>query len=200
MSGLFVLIIIKKTKISLFSLSHPDRRPLNNRPNGTTVQVQIHQRYFWNRQWGGYSTRCTETNIINKTPIPVNDEIYCYVNCGTSTFPSTGLSTVMISTDCDQSTIVRAWAGEKYDTVTLPLTTFITIGYASNAWFGPNLYPAAGGYWSLANRVNLAVRPDGYINTSPVTNTLPVLFKPVGQQLTHVVQVTECFILFPTNS
>ncbi|CAF1264102.1 unnamed protein product [Rotaria sordida] len=97
----------------------------------------------------------------------------------------------MTSTDCDTNLLVRSWSGERYDTLTLPLTTSITIGYTSSAWFGPNLYPAAGGTWAVMNRINLAVRPDGYINSSPVTNTLPVLFKPVGQQLTHIVQMSD---------
>ncbi|CAF4236569.1 unnamed protein product, partial [Rotaria sordida] len=94
----------------------------------------------------------------------------------------------MTSTDCDTNLLVRSWAGERYDTLTLPLTTSITIGYTGSAWFGPYLYPAAGGTWAVMSRINLAVRPDGYINSSPVTNTLPVLFKPVGQQLIHIVQ------------
>ncbi|CAF1469027.1 unnamed protein product [Rotaria sp. Silwood1] len=164
------------------------RRPLNNQPNGSTVQVQVHQRYFWNRQWSGYGTRCTEANVIAKTQISVSNYMICYINCSSSTYPSSGLSTIMTSTDCDQNPLVRSWAGERYDTLSLPLTTSITIGYSSSVWFGPNLYPAADGTWALVNRINLSVRPDGYINSSPVTNTLPVLFKPVGQQLVHVIQ------------
>ncbi|CAF3895253.1 unnamed protein product, partial [Rotaria sp. Silwood1] len=34
----------------------------------------------------------------------------------------------MTSTDCDTNSLVRSWAGERYDTITLPLTTSITIG------------------------------------------------------------------------
>ena len=165
------------------------RRLLDKRPSGSTVDVQLHQRYFWNRQWGGYSTRCTEAEVIAKTPIPVNNAIYCYVNCSSSTFPATGVSTVMISTDCDENPLIKSWSGELYTILNLPLTTSITIGYYSAAWFGPLLYPAAGQYWMVANRMNLAPRPDGYINSSPVTTTLPVLFKPVGQSLVHVIQV-----------
>ena len=97
----------------------------------------------------------------------------------------------MTSTDCDQNPLIQSWAGERYTKLTLPLTTSITISYSTNAWFGPYLYPAAGLYWAVVNRMNLARRPDGFINTSPVTNTLPVLFKPIGQQLVHVVQVRE---------
>lgn len=164
---------------------------MDPRSNGSTIQIQMHQRYFWNRQWAGYSTRCTETEVINKASIPVNNYVYCYVNCSSSTFPGGGVSTVMTSTDCDVNPLIKSWSGERYDILTLPKTTSITVGYWSNAWFGPNLYPAAGYDWTLANRMNLSPRPDGLINSSPVTNTLPVLFKPVGQPLVHVIQVIE---------
>jgi hypothetical protein len=95
----------------------------------------------------------------------------------------------MTSTDCDVNPLIKSWSGELYTILNLPLTTSITIGYYSAAWFGPLLYPAAGQYWMVANRMNLALRPDGYINSSPVTTTLPVLFKPVAQSLVHVIQV-----------
>ena len=164
---------------------------MDNRPNGLTVDIQIHQRYFWNREWPPFIPQCTEADVIAKNPIPVYDDVLCYANCTSSTFPSigVGLSTIMTTTDCDPNPLIRSWAGEQYNTYTLPRTTSITIGFYSNAWFKPNLYLAAGQDWTLASRMNLATRPDGYINSSPVTNTLPVLFKPVGQQLVHVIQV-----------
>lgn len=165
---------------------------MNNRPNSSSVDVQIHQRYFWDRLWGSFSAPYTEANVVNKTSIPVTDTVVCAVNCSSSPdFPS--ISTVMTSTVCNPNPIVRSWSGERYTTVTLPLTTSVTFYYYGNAWFITNLYLASGLYWTLANRINLALRRDGYVNTSSVTNTLPVLFKPVGQQLIHVIQVIKNF-------
>ena len=166
---------------------------MDNKPNGTTVVVQIHQRYFWDRLWSSFPLNCTEANVVSKTSIPVASYVYCYANCTSSIFPtsSPGLSTIMTTTDCSPNPLIRSWAGERYNLYTLPLTTSITIGFYSNAWFVTKLHQASGQFWTLASRMNLAVRPDGLINSSPVTNTLPVLFKPVGQQLVHVVQVIE---------
>jgi hypothetical protein len=96
----------------------------------------------------------------------------------------------MTSTDCDANTLIESWAGERYDTLTLPLTTSITMGFVSSAWFGL-LYIGANLGWSIVCRMNLALRPDGYINTSPVTNTLPVVFVPVNTQTVHVVQMAD---------
>ncbi|CAF1688479.1 unnamed protein product, partial [Adineta ricciae] len=81
-------------------------------------------------------------------------------------------------------------AGERYDTLTLPLTTSITIGFQSSAWMA-NLYWGSGGTWSIVNRLNLGLRPDGYINTSPVTTTLPVVFYPINTRITHIVQMAD---------
>jgi hypothetical protein len=96
----------------------------------------------------------------------------------------------MTSTDCDANVLIQSWAGERYDTLQLPLTTSITIGFVSSAWFG-SLYIGSGGTWSVVNRLNLGLRPDGYINTSPVTTTLPVVFVPVNTQTVHVVQMAD---------
>ncbi len=167
------------------------RRPLNNTPSGTSAAILIHQRYFWNREWAGFNPPyCTEATVAAQTPIPVGDYMTCLQNCTSSNFPGIGLSTDMTSTDCDSNALIQSWAGEEYNTLTLPLTTSITMGYMLNAWFS-TLYIGGGGDWSVVCRMNLALRPDGYINTSPVTNTLPVVFVPVNTQTVHVVQMSD---------
>lgn len=167
------------------------RRPLNNTPSGTSAQIQIHQRYFWNREWAGFSTPyCSEATVAAEASIPVGSYMTCLQNCSSSSYPNVGLSTIMTTTDCDSNTLIESWAGERYNTLTLPLTTSITIGFVSNAWFS-SLYIGSNGYWDIVSRVNLALRPDGYINTSPVTNTLPVIFVPVNTQSVQVVQMAD---------
>ncbi|CAF0814037.1 unnamed protein product [Adineta steineri] len=162
-------------------------RPLNNTVQGTTAQIQIHQRYFWNRTW--FSTPyCTEANVVAQTVIPVGSYMTCLANCSSSTY--TQITTNMVTTDCDLNPIIDSWAGEYYYTETLPLTTSITIGFPSSAWFLA-LYIGSGGNWAIVNRMNLASRPDGYINSSPVTTTLPVVFYPRGTRVTHVVQMAD---------
>ncbi|CAF5007080.1 unnamed protein product, partial [Rotaria sp. Silwood1] len=164
-------------------------RPLNSTPSGNYAKIQIHQRYFWNRRWGSFSTPyCDESDVATQTLIPVNSLMTCLQNCSSSNYSS--LSTKMTSTDCDANVLIDSWAGERYDTLTLRLTTSITIGFVSNAWFN-SLYIGGGGGWSIVNRLNLGLRPDGYINTSPVTNTLPVVFVPVNTQTVHIVQMAD---------
>ncbi|CAF1657166.1 unnamed protein product, partial [Adineta ricciae] len=92
-------------------------RPLNSTPSGSSTSILMHQRYFWNRQWGGFTPPyCTEANVAAETSIPVTSSMTCLVNCSSSSYPSGGLSTVMTTTDCDANPIIESWAGERYDT------------------------------------------------------------------------------------
>ncbi|CAF1532080.1 unnamed protein product [Adineta ricciae] len=164
-------------------------RPLNATPSGSSANILIHQRYFWSRRWGGFSPPyCTEADVAAQSLIPVYSTMSCLANCSSSTF--SGLSTVMITTDCQPNLIIDSWAGEHYDNVILPLTTSITMGFQSSAWMS-TLYKGYNGAWSIVNRLNLGLRPDGYINTSPVTNTLPVVFYPINTPVVHVVQMAD---------
>ncbi|CAF0950721.1 unnamed protein product [Adineta ricciae] len=167
-------------------------RPLNATPSGSTADILIHQRYFWNRIWGSYvpNRNCTESDVINETVIPVNSSMKCLANCSSSNYPNVGLSTRMTTTDCQQNPIIQSWAGERYDTVTLTMTTSIIIGFNSSAWM-TNLYLGSGKGWSIVNQLSLGLRPDGYINSSPVTTTLPVIFYPINTRITHIVQMAD---------
>ncbi|UJR34805.1 hypothetical protein I4U23_027586 [Adineta vaga] len=167
-------------------------RPLNATPSGSTAEILIYQKYFWNRQWGTFpAPDCTEPDVTAKRPIPVNAYMVCLQNCSSSTYPTIGLSTIMTTTDCQTSSIINSWAGERYERLTLPLTTSITMGYTSNQWM-QNLYGCTGGrQWSIVNRLNLALRPDGFINSSPVTNSLPVILYPINTPIVHVVQMAD---------
>ncbi|UJR34575.1 hypothetical protein I4U23_027351 [Adineta vaga] len=168
-------------------------RPLNPKPFGTTAKILIHQRYFWNRGWGYFEPTnfvCTEADVAAQTPINVNpnDNLTCLQNCPSSTYPSPGLSVSTKTTDCQQ--LIESLAGETYVKLTLPLTTSITIGYQSNQWMS-NLAEGGNGDWSIVNRLNLGLRPDGYINSSPVTNTLPVIFYLINTPIVHIVQMAD---------
>ena len=174
-----------------FCIFFHHRRPLNSTPSGSTAQILIHQRYFWNRIWGSFTPPyCTEANVAAQSPIPVGSFMTCLVNCTSSNYPGGGLSTIMTTTDCQTNPIIQSWAGERYDLLTLTLTTSITIGFQSSAWMSA-LFWGGGGAWSIVNRLNLGLRPDGYINTSPVTNTLPVVFYQRSVPVVHVVQMAD---------
>lgn len=47
------------------------------------------------------------------------------------------------------------------------------------------------GRWQVTNKIQLTVRPAGIINTSPVTSTLPVLYRTINTQHVHIVQMAD---------
>ncbi|CAF0745459.1 unnamed protein product [Adineta ricciae] len=166
-------------------------RPLNSTPSGSNADILIHQRYFFDRMATAFSSnppRCTEADVTSLRTIPVSSTMACMANCSSSTY--SGLSIAVNTTDCNTIPIISSWGGERYDQVSLPLTTSITIGFTGSAWLTA-LYIDTTGSWSVVNRLNLGLRPDGFINTSPVTTTLPVILYPISQRITHVIQMAD---------
>jgi hypothetical protein len=79
--------------------------------------------------------------------------------------------------------------GERYDTFTLPLSATFIIGFQNNAWL--QLAIGGNGAWQVTNNIDLTVRADGIINTSPVTSTLPVIYRTINVQHVHIVQMAD---------
>jgi hypothetical protein len=80
-------------------------------------------------------------------------------------------------------------SGEIYDTLTLPLGATFTIGFTRNAWLV--LAIGGNGPWQVTSKIDLTIRPDGIINTSPVTSTLPVFYRTINVQHVHVIQMAD---------
>ena len=151
------------------------RRPLNNTPSGSSVTVQIRQRYSWNRN----SVPCTDTTIATLGLIGDSTS----VNCVSGACPSwTSLNARTYCTDYSVNGLVSS--GEKYD------TRLFSIGFDSGNWFGA-LVVGASGAWKVISRINTNVRPDGYLNSSPIATTLPVIYKAINVQHVHVVQMAD---------
>ena len=194
MDHIFAVVLFHGTSHLLLSY-HPFvvsllfRRPLNSTPSGSSADILIHQRYFFDRKatYFGGPPYCTEADVTAQTTIPVSGTMSCMANCSSSTY--SGLSIAVQTTDCNTLPIISSWGGERYDLVTLPLTTSIAMGFAGSAWLTA-LYGGGTG-WSVVNRLNLGLRPDGFINSSPVTTTLPVIFYPIATRITHTIQMTD---------
>ena len=141
----------------------------------------IRQRYSWNRA----AVACTDATISSLGLIGDNTN----VNCVSGTCPSwTPLNSRTYCTD--YSVGVSYSSGEKYDNRVLNLNTQFSFGFVSFAWFGA-LVVGANGAWNVVNRINTFVRPDGYINSSPVVTTLPVIYKAINVQHVHIVQMAD---------
>ena len=109
----------------------------------------------------------------------------CFVggSCGSFTTLSADVKCTDFSTSTDYS------SGEIYDTLTLPLGGTFVVGFYNGDWL--SLAIKGGGKWQVTNKIELTVRPDGLINTSPVTSTLPVLYRTINTQHVHIVQMAD---------
>ena len=157
---------------------------MNTTPSGSPVSVLIRQRYSWRRSFFA-PTLCTNATIAAQALIASGTgSMTCVVgSCGPFTSIVTDIPCTDFSVTADLS------SGERYDTRTLILGQSYTFTYFSSNW--PVFAIGGGGNYLLTGKINLAVRPDGLINTSPLTSTLPIINKQIGIQHTHVIQIAD---------
>ena len=163
------------------------RRPLNNTPSGTTVQILIAQKHSWRRSYWS-STMCDDTRIAAGNLVGASTG-YLVCNAGGSCGSFTSISADVVCTDYSANVGLDYSSGERETMVTLPLNRTFVLGFLGNAWMALSI--GGGGDWQITGKIDLTVRPDGIINTSPVTSTLPVIYKTINIQHVHVVQMSD---------
>ena len=160
------------------------RRALNTTPSGLTASILIRQRYSWRRSF--WSSMCDSTTISSQTYIGTGTgSLNCPTGTGCGSFGS--LTTDIPCTDYSNGTDCSS--GERYDTQVLNINQTYTLSFWSSAWF--TLAMGGGGDWQMTGRIDLTVRSDGKLNTSPVTSTLPIIYKETNVQHTHIVQMAD---------
>jgi hypothetical protein len=144
----------------------------------------VHQKYAWRRNY--FSPVCTAATIAAITYIGIGTgSLACYAGGSCSSF-----TTVPADVYCTDFSVNTDYSlGEHYDTFTLPLGAKFVIAFASNAWLP--LAIGGNGAWQVVGQINLVTRPDGILNTSPVTSTLPVIYRTINVQHVHVVQMSD---------
>ncbi|UJR14650.1 hypothetical protein I4U23_001643 [Adineta vaga] len=176
----FLLLWISVVESSHFRGGTITWRPLNNTPSGSAAALQVRQRYSWRRS----SQMCTNADIAAQNTVGGGS---CTCVSGTCSSWTT-LTTAAVCTDF--SALLDVSSGEYYTTVNIPLNISFSISFTSSAWFA-TLYVGANSGWSVTNRINTFYRPDGYLNSSPVAVTLPIIYKEINIQHVHVVQMSD---------
>ncbi len=143
----------------------------------------VHQRYAWRRSF--FSPVCTAATISAQGLIASGGTLACYAGGSCSSFSS--VSAEVYCTDFSATTDYSL--GEIYTTYTLPLGQKFIIAFTSSAWLALTI--KGGSTWAVTNEINLTIRPDGLINTSPVTTTLPVIYQTINVQHVHVIQMSD---------
>ena len=162
------------------------RQPVNDTAPGPNNQIWIRQRYSWRRSFWPAGSQCTSASINAQTPIANGMGLLnCSVgiSCGSWTTISADVPCTDFSPTSDHS------SGERYDLLILPINTVSTVGFSGNAW--PVLAGGGNGSWQLTTGINLNVRPDMILNTSPVAATLPIVYRPIGIPSTYTVSVSD---------
>jgi hypothetical protein len=129
---------------------------------------------------------CDDTTIAAGSVIGSSTgNLVCHTGVSCSSY-----STLLADVKCtDFSAILDYSSGERVDCVTLPLNGEVTLGFFGSAWM--TLALLGGGNWQITGRIELSLRPDGILNTSPVTSTLPVIYKDINVQQIHIVPMAD---------
>ncbi|CAF0825479.1 unnamed protein product [Adineta ricciae] len=156
-------------------------RPLNATPSGGSASFLVRERYSWNRN----TYYCDGTTIANNGLISGGNNVACTAG------PCTGWSNMLTSTYCtDFSAALTVSSGERTQVYTFPLNISFTIYFYGTNWFD-GLEVGNSTSWYVSNRIITNVRPDGYLNTSPIGVTIPIIYKPINIQQVHVVQMAD---------
>lgn len=183
--GTITSLVIKYLPYSFILYLSFFRRPFNNTPSGSSVPVIVRERWSWRRS--AYSPLCSPATIAAQSPL-IGDGAYLNCVSGTCGAYWTGM---YVPTYCtDFSAPLDVASGEYYQTYTIPLNIQFSIAFASGAWFAA-LVVGGNGNWAVVGRVSTIVRPDGYLNTSPIAVSLPILYKEINVQHVHVVQMSD---------
>lgn len=160
---------------------------MNTTPSGTTAKILIRQRHSWRRSY--WSTTCTDTTIAAGSLIGSGTgSLACYAgNLGCSSY--TNLSADVYCTDFSTDPLLDYSSGEQFNDIDLPLNRSFTIGFYGVNWMA--LAIRGNGRWQISGKIDLTIRPDGIINTSPVTTTLPVIYKTINIQHVHIIQMSD---------
>ncbi|CAF1477730.1 unnamed protein product [Adineta ricciae] len=167
-------------------------RPENVSQTTGTVQLIVRERWSWRKSYYPVASRCTNAIIAAQTPmIGDGSAVACVSGAACGSHWSTGGATMNTYTWCtDYSENLDTHSGEYYNTYPIPINASFSICFASNAWLNA-MGSGSGGSWSVCGRISTVVRPDGYLNTSPVAVSLPIIYKQVQVQHTHVVQMSD---------
>lgn len=103
--------------------------------------------------------------------------------------PYSSVSADVICTDYSDDPDLDYSSGERVNITTLPLNRTFTIGFDGVNWM--LLAMKGNGPWQVTGKIDLTVRPDGIINTSPVTTTLPVIYKMVDVEHVHIIPMSD---------
>ncbi|UJR07107.1 hypothetical protein I4U23_011395 [Adineta vaga] len=161
-------------------------RPYNNTPSGSTFTLIVRERWSWRRSFS-VSYFCNDGSIAAQNPMIGQPATYMLCTSGNCTH----WSNMSLLTYCtDYSIALDTSSGEYSQAFTVPINIAFSIYYSSSAWMN-QLIVGGSTPWYVVSRINTALRPDGFINTSPIGMIVPIVYKAVNVQYIYTIPIFD---------
>ncbi|CAF1412544.1 unnamed protein product [Adineta ricciae] len=160
-------------------------RAYNKTPSGSTAFIIVREQWSWRNSY--FAPGCNAATIAAKSPmIGSSGNLACVISsCGY--FPNMSLWTCCT----DFSALADISTGEDSRILSIPLNVSFSIAQTGSNTWSPNLVSGSTGAVNVVSRISTVLRPDGYINSSPVTTVIPVIYKIINVQHVYVVPVVD---------
>ncbi|UJR12973.1 hypothetical protein I4U23_017148 [Adineta vaga] len=160
-------------------------RPSNNIPSGSTVSLIVRKRWSWRRDY--YSPMCSSDTISAQSPM-MGDFTSLSCLSGNCSYWTATTATQLYCTDFSIESDFSS--GEYFYTTPIPFNLSFIVSFTGSSWM-PSLVVGYSGSWSFRSRINTVLRPDGYINSSPVAIIDPIIYKQIGVQHVYTVRMSD---------
>ncbi|CAF1498527.1 unnamed protein product [Adineta ricciae] len=160
-------------------------RAYNKTPSGSTAFIIVREQWSWRNSF--FTPRCSAATIAAKSPMISSSGNVACLNSSCGYFPNMSLWTYCT----DFSGLADISTGEDSRTLSIPLNVSFSIAQTGSNTWAPNLVSGSTGAVNVVSRISTVLRPDGYINSSPVAMIIPVIYKVINVQHVYVVPVVD---------
>ena len=161
--------------------------PVSPYDNSNATTITMIQSYSWT-----YPNIICSTNVSITTPGRATQasNLTCVVDCTTDG----GYSTKPIATltDCTSlSSSLGMMNSERSVNITLAAGAHFYVAYVGSAWVALSNPAVSGRQWSIVCSIDLRQRPDGFINTPPVSNVISPQYAIVNRTTQIRIPVSD---------
>lgn len=152
-----------------------------------SVVVSITQSYWWTYP---FITCANDTPASTPGRATSVTNLTCISDCLTSGGYSAAPITIL--TDCaSASSFLGSLISERTVNVSLAADSHFYVSYQGTAWQALNYPSQANLAWSISSFIDLRMRPDGFINTPPVTNIISPQFVIVNKTTKIEIPISD---------
>ena len=151
-------------------------RPINNTDFGSIIRIIFTQSY----QWKESATYCNQSLIFVYPPVSVNPDI---LQCVSPTSLCGGYTTLSTQGYCmDSNLISDTRSSYILHTENITIGSKFCVAFQNIYWMvlqAPSCTtscPLSSAGWSIGSCLDLTIRPNGFINTSPIANMISRMY------------------------